>query len=256
MLSEFRALEASWPEDMHRVLDVSLEASRRAELWEKICDDCDGLRKKFAWAIPDARALGVLEHCSPICEIGAGRGYWCSLVERSRGFDRLVPDFTYSQVSLGGPEKIVDGETLFLCYPDDDAQADEDEGEEDNMVVPLSQACLDSYEGDTVVLAGEFFVFGTSQPPFGKSFDSGFQVGLATNFHCVLAVDLPSCWPISKDSLSVWRRNRVCPIVFQAESDQDEDEEDHWPDVPKNETMTISLAAPCMRHLLAAPSST
>jgi hypothetical protein len=49
---------------------------------------------KYAWAVPDARALRIIASFSPIVEIGAGRGYWGSLLSKAGvdyiGFDRTV----------------------------------------------------------------------------------------------------------------------------------------------------------------------
>ena len=38
------------------------------------------LAAKFAWAIPDDRAIQILLAHSPLVEIGSGRGYWGRLV--------------------------------------------------------------------------------------------------------------------------------------------------------------------------------
>jgi hypothetical protein len=35
---------------------------------------------KYAWAIPNERALHILTSFSPLIEIGAGKGYWAALL--------------------------------------------------------------------------------------------------------------------------------------------------------------------------------
>ena len=49
------------------------------------------LCKKYSWAIPDERALQILESFAPLIEIGAGKGYWARLL-RDRGVDILAFD--------------------------------------------------------------------------------------------------------------------------------------------------------------------
>lgn len=263
MLNEFVALQKSWPSDMARIFDRALETERRSELWELMCEGCDALRKRYAWAIPDERALGVLQHLSPMCEIGAGRGYWCSCVEQrggvARAYDRAPPAETFAHVKLGGPEVAaqLNTETLFLCYPDDssaaDATHDDDQDYDNDLSVAL--ASLQHFRGDTIVLVGESFVsggtFSLSQAPWGRSFDSAFQVELAASFHCLLLSDLPR-WPISSDAISVWRRTRVCPIVYEGNEDEDDEEQDNWADIPRDERLSFAIAAPCLQHLFAA----
>lgn len=257
MLEEYEALRTTWPADMARLLDSSLEAERRSVLWETMVEGCDRLRKKYAWALPDERALGVLKHVAPVCELGAGRGYWCSLLLNSGAsaiaYDCAPPVKTFCDVAVGGAEQVasLEAEALFLCYSDDGAPVDSDEDSIDADEA-LSMECLRRYRGDTVVLAGETLVSGGCLSlllaPWGRSFDSGFQVALAASFHCVLVAPLPR-WPISTDAISLWRRTRVCPIVFESGGGQGE-EEDHWADVPLEERLEWSAAAPSVRHLL------
>src|SRR5579883_3024053 len=44
----------------------------------------DVLVKKYSWAVPTEEALKTIAKCAPIVEIGAGSGYWASLL-RARG---------------------------------------------------------------------------------------------------------------------------------------------------------------------------
>jgi hypothetical protein len=47
---------------------------RRQQLWEILMTDAIEFVDCFAWAIPDERALRILQYVSPIVEIGAGAG--------------------------------------------------------------------------------------------------------------------------------------------------------------------------------------
>ena len=43
------------------------------------------LVRKFAWAIPDQKAINLCCKYSPLIEIGAGTGYWASLISKQNG---------------------------------------------------------------------------------------------------------------------------------------------------------------------------
>lgn len=91
---------------------------------------------KFAWAIPDDRAVKIVAAMSPVVEVGAGRGYWARLVREAGGavecYDiepndkpsentpHSVPFPNWVHVKQGGPECVLrhPGSTLMLCYPD------------------------------------------------------------------------------------------------------------------------------------------
>jgi len=275
MLETYKAVVASWPPEMKRLLSASLEPERRAELWGLMAESGDRLRREYAWALPDERALRVLEAYAPLVEVGAGRGYWASLLE-ARGVDVVAydgnpPPKTFCRVLRGGPEVCAThrDRTLVLCYPDDECRADLDDdssraassksaSEED--AAPLSLASLRAYEGDTVVVIGEAAATGgtlaLAQAPWGRSHDSLFQVELAAAFHPVLVAKLPR-WPLSRDCVAVWVRTRVCPIVFERDSDDEKsgDDLDGWADIPPGEQLDVDCAAPCAKHLLAMPPS-
>ena len=89
MLETYKAVAASWPPDMNRLLSSTLDAERRAELWELMAESGDRLRREYAWALPDERALRVLEAYAPLVEVGAGKGYWASLLH-ARGVDVVL----------------------------------------------------------------------------------------------------------------------------------------------------------------------
>jgi hypothetical protein len=268
MLETYKAVAASWPQDMGRLLSATLDVERRAELWELMAESGDRLRREYAWALPDERALRVLEAYAPLVEVGAGKGYWASLLH-ARGvdvqaFDAKPPPKTYFNVQEGGPEvcEHLSDRSLFLCYPDDACRADLDDSDssknEEEDPGSLALSCLRAYSGDAIIVVGESVCSGgtlsLAQAPWGRSCDSLFQVELAAAFHPVLVAALPR-WPLSRDCIVVWLRTRVCPVVFERESDDDASEEDFsaWADIPESEQLDADCAAPCARHLLVKP---
>jgi len=126
---------------------------------------------QYAWAIPDEAAIKLLVTHSPIVEIGAGRGYWASLVQAAGGdvvcYDEHPPDRSaeniwcppdgvrtpfetvakidipvFTEILPGGPESVLEHQdrSLFLCWP------------------PMSEMAYEAvtnYTGDTVVYVGE-----------------------------------------------------------------------------------------------------
>ena len=96
--------------------------------------------------------------------------------------------------------------------------------------------------GESVCSGGDF-VAGTS--PLGPVLqDSLFQVELAQSFHPVLVAALPR-WPLSRDCIVVWLRTRVCPVVFEKESDDDSETDAMlWGDIPESEVLAADCAAP------------
>lgn len=107
----------------------------------------DVLTKRYAWAIPSPAAISMLVRHSPIVEIGAGKGYWASLVAAAGGrilcFDKHPPKDQWHPVVRGGPDMASkhSDKTLFLCWPP----------YWDNM----ASECLQAYRGQTLVYVGE-----------------------------------------------------------------------------------------------------
>ena len=237
-LDHFTAQHAAFPPDMARLLDPELPGgeARRAELIGLIDGEA---ALKYAWAVPDERALRVLAHHGPIVEVGCGRGYWARLL-RDRGvdvvaFDHKLPPTKQRWTALkkGGPEVLAahSSRALLLCYPDDFEDSDES----------MAARCLRHYTGDTVIHVGELLGEGCCLPsPWGRTTDAEFQVELNTTFHKVLQVPLPS-WPCSRDSLTVWKRTTTLITG-----------EGVFAHVPAEERLAVSegVAAPSLAHLL------
>ena len=219
------------------------------------------LCKKYAWAIPNQRALNIIANFSPVVEIGAGKGYWASLL-LEMGVDIECYDKkgnkkgNWTEVKVGGPkvlaEKGMSKKTLFLCYPDDS----------NNMAVK----CLDHFSGEYIIHVGELITTGTlsggEQAPFGRTTGSDFSVALAESFHCLLTASIPR-FPFSKDCITVWKRTQFAPgksVVLAENHSEDNDndngndngdeEEDCWASIPPEEVLPEDRAAPCLAHLL------
>ena len=217
------------------------------------------LSKKFAWAVPDSRALKIIGTFGPIIELGCGNAYWASLL-REMGCDIIAVD-KYSKENEDGPfikdiikgdarilnKKQSAGRTLLLCYPDDRES--------------LSLECLKYYQGDTLIHIGELaFTTGTlaggaDQCPFGRTTCSEFQVELAAQFHCVLSAKLKMSLPHCKDYISVWRRSSFVSMGEGEgecdEGEEEEEEEDLWRAIPAEEELPdLDVAAPAYKHLL------
>jgi hypothetical protein len=223
-----------------------LDPDRRAELWMVQADLGEDLVNSFSWATPDDRALRILRHFSPIIEIGCGaQAYWCSMMRQS-GIDVIGYDLeprtggTINKLSVprsqfqalqGGAEVLRLPEhatrTLFLCYPDEnETKAESINGSKDSAPSSLALSCLEHYRGDYVIHVGELFndtTLAMEQAPWGRSSSPEFQQQLASQYHCLLRVGLPS-WLHVSDTLSVWKRSEVCPIVFGGEREDDQDE--------------------------------
>lgn len=210
-------------------------------LGSSLCD-------KYAWAIPNERALIIISYFSPIIEIGCGKGYWVKLL-LDRGVDIVAYD-KYTDVKdstnwlqniLKGSPKVLNKSeykqrTLLLSYPDE--------------AESMSIKCLEYFQGDHIIHIGEMITTGgtlSGQPqiPFGRTTSSEFQIALLENFHCLLVAEIPQ-YPFSKDTISVWKRTS---FIQGRESDEDEGM-NLWAAIPKEEKLPVTRAAPCLQHLL------
>ena len=160
-------------------------------------------------------------------------------------------------VQKGGPEILQKemGRTLFLCYPDEDDRVDVsvDESEES---LSLGAVCLEYYTGDYVIHVGEIFgdTLSVDQAPWGRSSSPEFQDRLASEYHCVLKASL-SNWLHVRDTISVWKRTKTCPMMFAADDDEEEDEEIEYRCIPAEERLPADVAAPILAHLLKGEAS-
>eukprot|EP01050_Picozoa_sp_SAG11_P037163 SAG11_NODE_14522_length_609_cov_0.849020_1_plen_107_part_10 len=107
-----------------------MDDETRGDLFELEDEDA---QERYAWAIPDERALTICAHFAPLVEVGCGAGYWARLL-RDRGvpitaLDRDVGSAmraagepgarAWTCVECGGPEQLREprhkAATLLLC---------------------------------------------------------------------------------------------------------------------------------------------
>lgn len=276
-------------ERTHYFSDNHVSPDRRAALWMEQAERGERLVNDYAWATPNDTALKIFQHFSPIIELGCGRNaYWASWMQQAGDVDVVAYDSNvqnggkiatttengkkssnkkHSLVQQGGPNVLRlpqhEKRTLFLCYPDEeDDDYDSEDSSDDGPPPPFGWQCLDNYQGTYLIHAGELAFWDVNlsmdQAPWGRSSSMEFQQRLAAEFHCVLKVQLPN-WLHVRDSISVWKRSQVCPIVFAAdEEDGDDDEEDEvveYRHIPPDELLPQNVAAPCLAHLLPAVSA-
>jgi len=159
---------------------------------------------QYAWAIPnDAAIESVVNLRQPVLEIGAGNGYWASLIAQAGGtvecYD-LEPgghckkpggqkSALWHPVSEGGPEVIGPqhkDHALLLVWPPYNK--------------PMGTDCLLQYmkiEGRTVVYVGE--------GQYGCTADDEFHRILDAHWDLQRTVTLP-CWQGIHDNLYVYGR--------------------------------------------------
>ncbi|GMF14525.1 unnamed protein product [Phytophthora lilii] len=125
--------------------------------------------------------------------------------------------------------------TLFLCYPDDFEDSSES----------MAMASLCNYAGDTVIHVGELFGHTVCLPgTWGRTSSEEFQTHLATVYHKVLQVPLPS-WHSSMDTLTVWKRTKSSIT-----------DGGMYAFIPEDERLDLVAASPSTRHLLLLGNET
>ncbi|KAG7396447.1 hypothetical protein PHYBOEH_002264 [Phytophthora boehmeriae] len=169
--------------------------------WRNNCRDwCCHL---YAYATPTREALDIMAKHAPIVEVGAGTGYWSSLLQRANvdviAYDKCPPSTEgtdgnayhghvppFCPVGRGGPEILsqedMAGRALFLCYPPPG----------DAMAVRSVQL----FQGDVILHVGEWQ---------GDTGDQRFESELQRRFVLEQEVPLPN-WGNSAYGLTVWRR--------------------------------------------------
>jgi len=110
------------------------------------------LVKIYAWAITDPNALKAIVKATKdtgMVEIGAGKGYWASLLSNcgvniiayDNGKDKWIGG--YYNVEKAGTEMVSSHQdkALFLCWPPYDTS--------------MAYDCISKYEGNTLIYIGE-----------------------------------------------------------------------------------------------------
>ncbi|CAH0473306.1 unnamed protein product [Peronospora belbahrii] len=123
---------------------------------------------------------------------------------------------------------------LFLCYPDD--------FEESHESMALASLC--NYAGDIVIHVGELFGHTVCLPgAWGRTSSEEFQTHLATVYHKILQVPLPS-WHSSMDTLTVWKRTKSSITDGMM-----------YAFIPADERIDLVAASSATRHLLLLGSN-
>jgi len=148
----------------------------------------DEFVRKYAWALPSDQAIELLRGLRPLVEMGAGTGYWASLIGGDIiCYDINVPEITYWPVAIGDPRSLgTEQRTLFLCWPP--------------YNTPMAYDSLCYYKGKTVIYIGE-----------GNGGCTGcdlFHEKLRKDFTCVKELAIPQ-WENIHDYLTVWQRDSV-----------------------------------------------
>src|SRR3990172_10543074 len=162
------------------------------------------LVRKYSWAIPNDEALDKIALHSPIVEIGAGTGYWASLL-KGRGADIKAYD-SHPPNGLPGSNPYRHGKmwfsvkrgsfsvlakhknrALFLCWPPYND--------------PIAYDCLEAYEAN----GGKTFIY-IGESSYGCNGDENFHEMLKCKWSLIKMVDLPQ-WEGIHDNLFIYKRN-------------------------------------------------
>jgi hypothetical protein len=179
-----------------------------------------GLVKRYAWAVPDQRALDAIAALDvPVVEVGAGLGYWRSLLE-AVGVEGMAFD------QEPGGNHYCEGEPFAQVYPGDHRVLERfarRHGEHHALMLcwpPMSSMasdCVEAFKGDTLIYVGEggggrtadhrFFelVTGEVRGAYDDGDDWVDGVNVETCWQEITSVDIPQ-WPGIRDYLTVWRR--------------------------------------------------
>ena len=118
----------------------------------------------YAWAIPDDGAIEVIRKYPRIVEIGAGSGFWASLIQNGiECYDTDPWDRSYYHVEQGSHESIrKDHETLFLCWPP--------------YNTPMAYKCLQAFKGTYVIYIGEGYGGCTADDDFHETLEKDWKL--------------------------------------------------------------------------------
>lgn len=176
--------------------------------------------QKYAHAVPTPAALKAIASFAPIIEIGAGTGYWASLL-RQDGVDILCydqnppghpgsgnhfhKDATCWTEVLSGDDSAIDlypNHTLLLCWPPPNSD--------------MPARTLARYRGDHFIYVGELptdedtylFLDRPGKPVRkGITIKPEFFAALRSSWELVLTVILPH-WEICVDNLYIFERKQ------------------------------------------------
>lgn len=157
----------------------------------------DILVPKYSWAIPTEKAIKELCKYSPLIEIGAGTGYWGSLIKKMGGiitcYDQYLLDKNYYKHTTHytkiykGDESVLNNISskinLFLCWPPYDK--------------PMAKNCLCVFKGDYLVYIGEGYD--------GCTGDDEFHIELEKKWEEINVINIPQWFGIH-DYMCIYKR--------------------------------------------------
>jgi hypothetical protein len=180
------------------------------------------LRDEYACSVPNNEAIAVLARHQPLLEVGAGGGYWASLLHKMRvdimaitsakfslewntvaGIEEGTPLYAVSHfagLQEGGPQVVCQhaDRTLVLMWSDYMGSG------------TFGLECVRNYTGKTLILVGEWhdWTLGSSTPgtpAHGQAFSLSMQQLVDKEYERVQTVALPN-WPAHVDRLMVFKR--------------------------------------------------
>jgi hypothetical protein len=162
----------------------------------KAVTERDYLTHYYGWPIPTEEAIMKAVDLAPIVEVGAGGGYWASLIREADG-DVIAYDIAtagksdyswkaWTEVEQGDEYKASDhpDRTLFMSWPLGS-----------NL---FAEWVLEAYNGDDVIYVGEH--------EGGSCATTGFFAMLQRDFNLVEEVDIPRYFGYH-DYMSIWSRS-------------------------------------------------
>lgn len=155
------------------------------------------LVRKYAWAIPNDVAIETCRTLLPIIEIGAGKGYWASLIDGDivcydcHANNPSVNTYVdtgenYWPVACGGTNRAAEypNHTLFLCWPP--------------YAIDMAADCLAAYMGVKLILIGE--------GDGGCTANEKFWLALDAKWTRTQTIVIPQ-WNGIYDVLTIWEKN-------------------------------------------------
>ena len=176
-------------------LDVFKSVSNTRDAY----DTRRNLVKTYAWAVPTDEAIACLVKYGSLVEVGAGTGYWASLIVQAGGkidaYDIAPPevqdDNYYGHERLYWPVLPISclkwdktqRKTLFLCWPPYRSS--------------MASDALKQFRGSVVAYIGE--------GSYGCTADEAFHDTLDKQWNLLETVRIPQWFGIN-DNLTVWGR--------------------------------------------------
>lgn len=154
------------------------------------------LSQQYAWGIPNQAAIEAIAALGPVVEIGAGTGYWASLLtefgvdvvayDAEPGHNHWCKHDCYHPVAVGGPVDVTrhQDRALLLCWP---------------PMSTMARGTLALYSGRYVAYVGELVG--------GCCADDEFFEMLEREWTEISDVTIPQ-WPGLHDTLVIHERKR------------------------------------------------